>query len=128
MEYDIVRLIDALQHIEKPRLGLVSSLPFDTGVGGLPAALQGKARPFALYDALIRRFDVVFLEQKFRRVPAKIRVLMVAHTKPLSEDTLYALDQFVMRGGRLVIFVDPYSELSRVTSNGELLRGGANLF
>ena len=122
-QYDIARLIEALARPRKEALGLVTSLPFDTGAGGLPAAMEGRAKPFALYQEMRERFDLTFLEQDFRVVPDRLRVLMVAHPKPLSEATLYAIDQFVMRGGRLLLFLDPWSELSLVSSGGELLRG-----
>ena len=43
-------------------------------------------------------------------IPPDVQVLLVAEAQHLSQDTLYAIDQFVMRGGRLMVMVDPWSE------------------
>ncbi len=124
LEYDIMRLIQALARPRRPRLGLVTSLPLDTGPAGLPAALEGRARPYLAYQELARDFQIRFLEQDFRRVPPDIALLVIVHPKPLSPSTLYAIDQFVMRGGRILAFLDPNSELSRRAGpGGQILRG-----
>src|SRR5690606_12695994 len=39
-----------------------------------------------------------------------IDVLLLIHPKDLSPSTLYAIDQYIMRGGKLIAFVDPQSE------------------
>ena len=122
-EYDMARLIEALGSAEKKTIGLATSLPFDTGAGGLPAAMEGRAKPFAIYQEMRERFDLTFLEQEFREIPKRVQILIIAHPKPLSEATLYAIDQFLMRGGRLLLFLDPWSELSLVSSQGRTLRG-----
>ena len=45
-------------------------------------------------------------------VPTGTDVLMLVHPQNLPEKTLYAIDQFVLRGGKAIVFVDPYSELA----------------
>ncbi|MEG9861832.1 MAG: Gldg family protein [Parvularculales bacterium] len=112
LEYDLTRLLVNLTRPEKPVLGIVTNLPLDTGAGGLPAALRGNAQPFLIYEELIDRFQIEFLEQDFSTVPPSIDVLMLAHPKPLSDKTLYAIDQFALGGGRIAVFVDPHSEVS----------------
>ena len=123
LEYDLISLIRALAQRTKPMLGIVTSLPLDTGAGGMAAAQAGEARPFLIYRQLLGHFKLEFLEQEFSEVPARINVLMVAHPKRLSVETLYAIDQFVMRGGRVLAFVDPFSEISQKTWRGQKLRG-----
>jgi len=112
LEYDLVKLIQSLSRAGKPKLGLVTNLPLDTGPGGLVAAMQGQSQPFLIYEELRQRFDIEFLEQDFAHVPDAISVLMLAHPRALAESALYAVDQFVMRGGRVLAFVDPHSEIS----------------
>jgi len=112
LEYDVTRLIQNLSRPKKPVLGIVTNIPMDTGSGGLMAAMRGQSQPFAIYQELQNRFEINFLEQKFVKVPAGVDVLMIAHPKKLDEQTLYAIDQFVMRGGRVLAFVDPHSEVS----------------
>lgn len=112
LEYDIVRMVQSLNRPEKPALGIVTNLPLDTGAGGLVAAMRGQSEPYAIYTELVSNFDLRFLEQDFDEVPSDVDVLMIAHPKPLDAETLYAIDQFVMRGGRVLGFLDPHSEVS----------------
>lgn len=125
LEYDITNLIYKLIRDKKPKIGVVSNLPFDTGIGGMLAAMQGRSRPFMIYEQIRESFDVEFLEQDFDRVPADIDVVMIAHPKPLNDKTQYALDQFVMRGGRALVFLDPWSEISQLSAEpqGQPLEG-----
>ncbi|PKQ04058.1 MAG: ABC transporter, partial [Alphaproteobacteria bacterium HGW-Alphaproteobacteria-11] len=112
LEYDIARMIQNLSRPARPVLGIVTNLPLDTGTGGLMSAMRGESLPFMIYEELRDRFELEYLEQQFKAVPSKIDVLMVAHPRELDEATLYAVDQFVMRGGRVLAFIDPHSEVS----------------
>lgn len=125
LEYDISNLIFKLTRDKKPKIGIVSNIPFDTGAGGLGAAMQGESKSYMIYEQLKDSFDVQFLEQDFDQVPADVDVVMIAHPKPLTPTTQYALDQFIMRGGRAMVFLDPLSEISGAPSNpaGEPLEG-----
>jgi gliding motility-associatede transport system auxiliary component len=124
LEYDIARLVQNLTRPEKPILGIVTNLPLDTGAGGLMAAMRGESQSFMLYNELLDRFTLEFLEQDFDRVPNSVSVLMVAHPKPLDEQTLYAIDQFMLRGGRALVFLDPHSEVSLTSgANGQPVQG-----
>ncbi len=125
LEYDITNLIFKLTREKKPKVGVVSNIPFDAGSGGMMAAMQGQSKPFMIYEQLRESFDVQFLEQEFDRIPADIDVVMIAHPKPLTPTTQYAIDQFVMRGGRALVFLDPWSEISQVGADpsGQPLQG-----
>lgn len=116
LEYDLTSLIARLNARKKPVLGLVTNLPLDTGPGGLLAAMQGRSQPYMIYEQLRENFDIDFLTQDFDRVPETVDALMIAHPRDLSQKTLYAIDQFVMRGGRVILFVDPISEISQSAS------------
>jgi ABC-type uncharacterized transport system involved in gliding motility auxiliary subunit len=124
LEYDLTSLVYRLIREKKPKIGIVSNIPFDTGVGGMAAAIQGQSRSNNIYEQIREVFDTQFLEQDFDRVPADIDVVMIAHPKPLSPTTQYALDQFIMRGGRAMVFLDPLSEISLQTdAAGQTLEG-----
>lgn len=112
LEYDVTRLIQNLSRPRKPTLGIVTNLPMDTGSGGLLAAMKGESQPFMIYEEMRQRFQINFLEQDFSAVPADVDVLLIAHPRDLNPRTLYAIDQFVMGGGRVLAFVDPQSEVS----------------
>ena len=124
LEYDIARLIQNLTRPEKPVLGIVTNLPLDTGAGGLMAAMRGESQSFMIYNELLDRFSLEFLEQDFARIPNVVDVLLIAHPKPLNDKTLYAIDQFMMRGGRALVFLDPHSEVSLTSGpNGQPVQG-----
>ena len=124
LEYDIARMIQNLSRPERPVLGIVTNLPLDTGSGGLMSAMRGDSLPFMIYEELQNRFQIEFLEQQFQKVPDSVDVLMIAHPRPLDRPTLYAIDQFVMRGGHVLAFVDPHSEVSLTAGpNGDPVRG-----
>lgn len=127
LEYDLTSMISRLGPARKPRLGLMTNLPLDTGPGGLLASMQGQSQPYVIYSQLMQIFDLVTVPQDISVVPADIEALIVAHPKALSEPTLYALDQFVMRGGRIIAFVDPKSEITEmVNATGGDQMPGAN--
>jgi ABC-type uncharacterized transport system involved in gliding motility auxiliary subunit len=113
LEYDLTKLVYNLATVKKPSVGLLSSL-----------LLQGEFRgprqppePWAIYLQLTQFFDVKPIERDAAEIPAEIGVLVLVHPKDLSDKTQYAIDQFVLRGGRVLVFVDPHAE-------GELTRPG----
>ncbi len=124
LEYDLARLIHNLAQPEKPVLGIISNLPLDTGAGGIMAAMRGQSQPFLIYAELADRFEVEFIVPQAVKIPNKIDVLLLAHPRPLSDVQAYAIDQFIMRGGRVIAFIDPQSEVSLTAGpNGQPLKG-----
>ena len=80
---------------------------------GFDPATNSMREPWMLVSQIEQLFEVRSLSSTVSEVDADIDVLMVVHPKGLSDDTLYALDQFVMRGGRMMVFVDPHSEIDQ---------------
>jgi ABC-type uncharacterized transport system involved in gliding motility auxiliary subunit len=120
LEYDLTRLVHALAFPKRTVVGLISLLPL---AGDPMAALQGEpSRPLAVLQQLRQLDDVKMLPTALDVIPANIDVLMLVHPQKLSEKTLFAIDQFVLRGGKALIFVDPYSEMQARGSPG----GAAN--
>jgi ABC-type uncharacterized transport system involved in gliding motility auxiliary subunit len=115
LEYDIAKLLYELDQPSKPHIGLISSLP----LAGNPAI---GAPPWAVVQQLEQLFDVKTLDAgSLTRVGDDIQVLLLVHPKRLPDAAVYALDQYVLRGGHLVVFVDPDAELDTtpyVDSNG----------
>jgi len=125
LEYDLSSLLYRLSTPAKPVLGIISSLPLDTGSGGMAAALQGNSQPYAIYSELSQSYTTQMLDPSLSRVPSNVAVLMVVHPAGLSAAQLYAIDQFVLRGGRALIFVDPNSELAQAGGGLDPRAGGA---
>jgi ABC-type uncharacterized transport system involved in gliding motility auxiliary subunit len=107
LEYDIAKLISGLATSEQPKVGVISGLNMG---GGFDPARGGMSAPWAIRTELEAMFELRNLESTVSSIPEDIQLLMLVHPKNLSDDTLYAIDQFVMRGGRLLAFVDPHAE------------------
>ncbi|MDR3525964.1 MAG: Gldg family protein [Rhizomicrobium sp.] len=112
LEYDISSLIYRLSAPKKNKLAILSGLPLDTGMGGPQAMMQGQSRPFAIYAELAQAYQTEMLAPDFTAIPADADVLMIVHPGTLSDAQTYAIDQFVLKGGRALVFVDPNSELA----------------
>lgn len=99
LEYEISHLIAKLQHPERPIVGLLPGLAMEPSSDRLLKALQ-------------QHFNLVNLTSATERIPEHIQTLMVVHPRTLSQATLYGIEQFVLKGGRLMMFIDPLSEQS----------------
>ncbi len=110
LEYELTRLVHNLTDPELPRVGIVSSLPLQFGPGGMMAAMQGRSRPYAIVEQINQSFDVTWLDGKLEQLNDEIDVLLLVHPKDLSDSDLYAIDQYVLGGGKVLAFVDPHAE------------------
>ncbi|MGE5201916.1 MAG: GldG family protein, partial [Acidobacteriota bacterium] len=112
LEYDLTKLIHSIAAPKKTVVGLVTALPLE---GDFAAALQGQPlKPYAIVTQLRQLYEVRSLATDFDKVEEGVDVLMIVHPQGLSEKTLYAIDQFVLGGGRALVFVDPYSETQQL--------------
>jgi ABC-type uncharacterized transport system involved in gliding motility auxiliary subunit len=113
LEYDLSRLIYELSNPKRPTIGVMSSLPID----GDPRAMMmrqmggaGGGAPWASMVQLRQAYAVKTVPLDTQVIDPDVQVLLLAHAQNLSDATLYAIDQFVMRGGRLMVLVDPNSD------------------
>ncbi len=111
LEYDLTRLVWELSSPTRPVVGVMSSLPLN----GDPRAMMlrmggGVGQPYAVMQQLREFFTVKEVPLDAAAIEPDVQVLLLAHAQALPEATLYAIDQFVMRGGRLIALVDPHSE------------------
>jgi len=106
LEYDLTRLVHTLAVPKRTVVGLLTTLPLEGANGPLPLLAQ------------LRQLDEVKeLPLTLAAIPEGIDVLMLVQPHKLPDQTLFAIDQFVLRGGAALVFVDPYSEAAA--------RGGA---
>jgi gliding motility-associatede transport system auxiliary component len=112
LEYDITKLIHSLAFPKKPVVGLITDLPLE---GDVMAAMQGRPMiPYAVMDQIKPLYTIKDLSDDLDTVPSDVDVLMIAHPQHLSEKTLYAIDQYVLKGGKTIVFVDPHSETQQM--------------
>jgi len=113
VEYDISYLIDTAITREKKRLGILSPLPvMGENVSGYMAQLmrmqgQRPAPPWGVVQQLKQMYDVKEVSTNVDEIK-DIDILLVIHPKDLSEKTQFATDQFVLKGGRAIVCVDPH--------------------
>ncbi len=107
LEYDLARAVARAGVAERVKLGLMSGLPV-LGERFNPMTRQS-SEPWVLANELQRDFDVVQVNMTADAIDKDIGVLLLIHPRDIGAQTEYALDQFVLRGGKLVAFVDPYA-------------------
>ncbi len=117
LEYDLTKLVYRLANPKQKIVGLLSTLPLDGGPQMPFPQTPGGGPPWMIMDSIRELMDVKVLDKAVTDVPEDVDVLMVVHPKQLGAPTLYAIDQFVLRGGRAVVFVDPHAEADRVPPN-----------
>lgn len=114
LEYDLTRLVHSLAFPTKTVVGLMTNLPLD---GDVMAMMQGRpSPPMAVIDQLRQLYDVKTVPTSVEAIPEGTDVLMVVQPQKLSDKTLFAIDQFVLGGGKALVFVDPHSELQAATA------------
>ena len=113
IEYDISYLLDTLTTREKSRLGVISSLEV-TGEELSPymrqmmmQSGQRPKQPWIITQHLGQKYEVVKVESDVDEI-AGVDMLLVVHPKDFSEKTLFAIDQYVLNGGRTIFMVDPH--------------------
>jgi len=124
LEYDLTTLIYHLSTPKKPVLGVITGLPLDLGAGGMMASLQGRAQPYIVYEQLRQTYDTRLIPAGFDRIPPDVDVLMIAHPSGIGANQAYAIDQFALRGGRVLVFVDPNSEMAGPSAGFDPQSGG----
>ncbi len=121
MEYNITRLIARVARPSKPVVGVISSLPV-LGDQRPPYPMPNMPPPapawFAFRD-LRKDYDVRDIALPTSRIDADVDALIVVHPKNLNDTTLFAIDQFLLAGGSLMVFVDPLSLVEAETSPAE---------
>lgn len=107
LEYDLARMVSSLSHPQHKRVGLISSLDmtpdYDPAVPGIP-------ENWVIYQQLEQLFDLQEIPADTEKLPDDLDLLILVHPKDFSDEMLYQLDQYVLRGGRLLAFMDPMAE------------------
>ncbi len=107
LEYDLAKLIYQLGQAHKPVVGLITTLEM---MGGFDAATMRPRPAWVIIEQLRQLFELRNLDRDVRQIPEEVKVLMLVHPSDLKPATLYAIDQFVLGGGHLLVFTDPLAE------------------
>lgn len=107
LEYDVASLVHRLGNPKRTKVGLMAGLPVDASFDQNTGRMQ---EGWASINQLRELFDVQTLNPEAASIASDIDVVMLVHPRELSPTSQYAIDQFVMRGGKLLAFIDPQSE------------------
>lgn len=100
LEYDLSQLLANLNNPIRPKVAVISSLPLE-GRGG---------RPWMIWQQMNGQFDLQVLDPDVEQIPADIQMLMIVNPDTFKSAALLAIDQFVIRGGHVLAYIDPFSE------------------
>jgi ABC-type uncharacterized transport system involved in gliding motility auxiliary subunit len=110
LEYDLVKLVHNLAHPKKKVVGLVTALPM---AGSFDQMMGQPQNPWMIHQSVTQLFDVRALGTDRDKIDDDVDVLWIVHPKNLPEKMLFAIDQFVLKGGKALVFVDPNAEADR---------------
>lgn len=117
LEYDVTRLVTRVAWPERPVVGVMTSIPGVLGQAMNPMMQMQRQKPpqgWAAFTELKKDYDVREIPTTAETIDADVKALIVLHAKDLNEKTLFAIDQFVIRGGRLIACVDPFSVMDMI--------------
>src|SRR6266481_969802 len=123
LEYDLTRAIARATSTAKPVVGVMSALP----VFGMPPSQFTGGQPIepqVFIGELRRDYTVKRVSLDPDRIDDDIKVLLVIHPRGIGERAQYALDQFVLRGGKLIAFLDPSAYFDQLGQMGGMGGGG----
>ncbi len=124
LEYDLTKLVHTLSNPKKKVVGLISGLPLEGGPGN--PMTRGRPTPeWAIVGQIRDFFDVRTLDQTVTEIPADVDTLVLVQPTELTSKAAYAVDQFALKGGRVLAFVDPVAEVNRMLMGG--MGGGGEL-
>ena len=127
LEYNITRLIYRVTHPEQPVIGVMSSLPVlgdaQPEFGMRPPERNG---PWLAFREIQQDYDLRRVEMGAVEIPEDMQALILVQPRDLSRETLFAIDQFVLRGGHLLAFVDPLNVAERETAPDPMRRPQAD--
>jgi len=107
LEYDLAKLVYQLSGAKKPVIGWLSELPMSAGFD----PNSGQPRPgWVMLDQIQQVMDVRTLDNNLSSIDPAINVLVLVHPKHLSAAAQFAIDQFALRGGHILAFVDPLAD------------------
>ncbi|MBV9998138.1 MAG: Gldg family protein [Verrucomicrobia bacterium] len=126
LEYDLSRAIAGVINPKKAIIGVMSALPV-TGRQSSPMMMlqrQAAERPYVFVTELKENFDVRDVPLTAAKIDDDISVLVVDYPKGISPQTEFAIDQYLLRGGKLIALLDPLSFIDAQTSGQNPMMGG----
>ena len=127
LEYDLSKIVTNLANPNRRIVGLYTDLPMFGTFNPLAKTQDAAAAPpWAVYNQMKEFFEVKRIHEKTSSIPEGLELLMLVHPKKIPERLLYMIDQFVLKGGKLLVFIDPNSETESFSPNTNQVKEGDN--
>lgn len=117
LEYDLTKLINGLSNPKKKVVAMITGLPLEGGPGNQMTRGQPQP-PWAILGQIREFFELRTLQQDVKEIPSDVDTLMLVQPNGLTPEAALAVDQFALKGGRILAFIDPVPEIARVFSMG----------
>ncbi len=132
LEYDLSRAITRVVSPDKPVVGIMSPMPVFGAPSNPMMARMGQqgSQPWALVTELKNDFSVKSVPMDSEKIDDDVKVLIVIHPRDIKDNAQYAIDQFVLRGGKLIAYLDPLPLIDSKEQNqmfGSIPNSGSNL-
>jgi ABC-type uncharacterized transport system involved in gliding motility auxiliary subunit len=127
LEYDISQLVHGVQVLDRPRLGLITSLPLAGRQPDMQMMMMQRQRmpaPQFVYTEWSRSCEIIPIEAAAQELPADLAALAIIHPQGVTEKLEYAIDQFVLSGRPVLVAVDPSSIHSRLSAGQQAMMMG----
>ena len=111
LEYDVSRMLTKLNRSEPPKVGLLSGMQVN---GGFDMMSRQPRPAWMVFEQLKQLFSIEEIKSDATALPTDLNLLIVVQPKGLSESLRYAIDQYVLNGGKLMLFTDPFAEMDRM--------------
>ena len=122
LEYELSQLIYRLANPELPVIGIMSNLSIQ---GGFDMASRQPTPPWMILQQIEASYEVKTVSTTAESIDKDIDILLLIHPKEMMAETQYAVDQFVMRGGKVMLFVDPLAEMDQ--EGASMMMGGGDV-
>ncbi len=110
LEYDMIRAVTQVAATDRPVVGVMSTLPlFGQAANPMMPQMGGGRRAWMAIQQLQSDFEVREYGLTDAEIAPDVDVLLLIHPKDVAEETLYAIDQFLLKGGRVMALLDPLS-------------------
>ena len=107
LEYELMQLVTRVANPDLTVVGLLTTLDID---GGFDPMTGQATQQWMITDYIRQLYDLRRIETDTEIIEEDVDILMIVHPEGLSEQTLYAIDQHVMRGGETFVFLDPTAD------------------
>lgn len=122
LEYEFMKLVTRVANPDLQVIGLLTTLDID---GGFDPMTGQATQQWMITDFIRQLYELRRIETEAESIDDDVDILMIVHPEGLSEQTLYAIDQHVMRGGKTLVFLDPTADsmVSR-SARGSMIPAG----